>query len=546
MGAGGFRDVRGQSAVTGNATLRLIGCSAVAAGFILPQMAWADGRIADLIRDGDLAQAHELVRSGTNVNATAGDGSSPLLWAVYQSDLDLIHTLITAGADVNAANRFGMTPLLQASRTGDTPVISALLAAGADLDSAALNGETPLMAAARAGSADAVALLLRRESDPNTHEVFQEQTALMWAANEGHVEVVGLLLDAGADPDHRARMATLTERSINADFPTGGFTALMFAARNGEEAVIRRLVEGGADLNLTNGDGATALMIAIVNDRFDLAARLLDFGADANDGSLYWAVEMRDATTDWFARDGSRLRANHRNELTALDLIRRLLDAGADPNRAFVGQMHSTAMCCDAFANASPFFRAAVAADVETLELLIAHGADLEWTPESVTGAARPAVNANVGRTPLMVAMNGGRGVPMAGGPGDIREGRAPPFREPANRDPVDAVRLLLSAGANPDALAPDGSAAIHQAARSGRLEVIRVLAEAGATLELANREGLTALQIAENAPADRRPPQAVISSEPAPASPVEVAALLRELMQGPELTARVEEAGAQ
>ena len=38
-------------------------------------------------------------------------------------------------------------------------------------------------------------------------------------------------------------------------------------------------------------------MIAIVNDRYDLAATLVELGADVNDGSLYHAVEMRDATT---------------------------------------------------------------------------------------------------------------------------------------------------------------------------------------------------------------------------------------------------------
>ena len=63
---------------------------------------------------------------------------------------------------------------------------------------------------------------------------------------------------------------------------------------------------------MTNGDGATAMIIAIVNDRFDLAATLLELGADANDGSLYHAVEMHDATTDMRARDGSRLRRTTR------------------------------------------------------------------------------------------------------------------------------------------------------------------------------------------------------------------------------------------
>ena len=109
----------------------------------------------------------------------------------------------------------------------------------------------------------------------------------------------------------------------------------MWAARNGNEAMVRRLVAGGADINLKNGDGASAMMIAIWNDRFDMAATLAELGADVNDGSLYVAVEMRDSTTDQFAFDGSRRRPDNPNKLTALDLMKVLLDKGADPNKRF-------------------------------------------------------------------------------------------------------------------------------------------------------------------------------------------------------------------
>jgi ankyrin repeat protein len=338
----------------------------------------------------------------------------------------------------------------------------------------------------------------------------------MWASAEGHAEIVDALLKAGADPNRKARISALTERK-NADHPTGGFTALMWAARNGNDDAVRRLAKGGADLNLKNGDGASATMVAMYNDRFDLAAEIIKQGSDVNDGSLYIAVEMRESTTDQFAFDGSRLRPNHPNKLTSLDLIQLLLERGADPNKPFTGQFHSYSMPnSDRFDN-SPFYRAAITCDVEALKLLLAHGADLNWFP---TGPAAPAEgeeapvggrgrggNPNAGRTATMAAISGGRGPQMTGGPGYLRSGGAIPYREPGSRKPADAFALLLKAGANPNAKTPDGSTLLHQVAQAGNLDMIRTLAAAGAKLDEPNKDGLTALDVAEgkqpaNAPA--------------------------------------------
>src|SRR5262249_55999568 len=98
-------------------------------------------------------------------------------------------------------------------------------------------------------------------------------------------------------------------------------------------------VKGGDDVKTGKGDGLTATSIAITNDRLDLARTLLDLGADPNDGALFFAVDMHDATSDMHAHDGSRLRADHPNQLTALDLTKLLLERGAAPNKSFVGRV---------------------------------------------------------------------------------------------------------------------------------------------------------------------------------------------------------------
>jgi uncharacterized protein len=495
-----------------------------------------DSQIVDAAKRHDTTAVRGLIARRANVNDTSRDGSTALLWAAYHSDVAMTRALIAAGANPNLANKYGITPLLQASRTGADEVVQALLRAGADPGLAHPEGETALMAAAFAGSLPTVRLLLEANADVNAVDSYQKQTALMRAAAEGHADVIQVLLDAKADPNKKAHVTELEERK-HADHATGGFTALMFAARNGHEAAIRTLIKGGADPKLTNGDGATATIIAIVNDRFDLAKTLLDLGADPNDGSLYFAVDMHDATTDMRARDGSRLRADHSNSMGALDLVKVLLDRGADPNKPFVGQLHSTTLCCGEEINSSPFYRAAVAADVEALKLMIAKGAKVEWSPAEVKkegrGGAGRGMNANVGKTPMMMALNGGRGAAFAAGPGFDRLG-PPPFREESNREPLEAIKVLLAAGADPNAKDPTGATMLHQAVTARQVAVIRELVAKGAKLDAVNKDNLTPLLLAEK---PEPPPPPGNNNDPRTYrrtrdSREDVIAALRELMK--------------
>jgi ankyrin repeat protein len=498
------------------------------------QAASSTAAVADAARADDLPAVRKLIREHADVNTPANDGSSALLWAAYRSNVEMTKALLAAGAVADAPNHYGVTPLLQASRNGDVEVMRALLGAGAQPARWHAEGETPLMAASRTGNVDAIKLLLSQGSLVNATDPFQEETALMWASAEGHLDAVKVLLAAGADPNLKAHVSMLTERK-DADYPSGGFTALMFAVRNGHTDVVRALIAGHADLKLTNADGLTATSIAIVNARFDLAKELLDLGADPNDGALFFAVDMHDRATDMRAEDATRMQPDHPNKLTALTLVKALLDLGADVNKPFVGSLHSTSMCCLPSINSSPFYRAAVASDVEVLKLLLAKGAQIEWSPAETKPKdgkrAAPGANANAGQTPLMAALKGGKGPPISGGPGYTRNGPAP-FREPGSRDPVEAVKVLLAAGANPNAKAGDGSTPLHQAVQAKQVAMIRTLAAAGASLDAVNKDNKTPLLLAEALPTE--PPKdtgAPVVNRGTIDSRADVIAALRELM---------------
>src|SRR5687768_16205699 len=84
----------------------------------LPEAGRAEqAREADLVeavRGRHLEAVRGLLRQGVNVNATERDGSTGLLWAVYQDDLEMAQALVAAGADVEIGNRLHVTPLLLA------------------------------------------------------------------------------------------------------------------------------------------------------------------------------------------------------------------------------------------------------------------------------------------------------------------------------------------------------------------------------------------------------------------------------------------------
>lgn len=443
-----------------------------------------DTRLVEAAKRDDLGSVKALIKAKHALNVQESDGSTALLWAAHDRSPGVVRTLLSAGADANQANRYGITPLLEACRQGDAAIAEALLSAGANPLLAQLEGETPLMAASAAGSLEIVQRLIVLGADVNATERVQHQTALMWASGEGHTDVVRVLLAAKADPNAIAkpsslqRVGKLDAGRMWVDHSSGGLSTLMFAARQGQIEAARELVKAGADLKYANPDGVTALMIAVLNDRLDLAAMLLDTGADPNDGSLLETVQVHNLRLNSTAGDATRPRPSHSNQLTALDLMGRLLDAGADPGRAAQHTLHLDGTGTPAAANQSAMALALSMQDVGALRVLLAKGGDPNRLLEN-------------NLTPLMAAIKGGGG-------GFFGFGVAPaPYRDPGSHSAEEAVQLLVLSGADVKATTPLGDTALHSAAQSGNLAIIRLLADRGAVLTAADKAGFTALDFA-------------------------------------------------
>src|SRR6202041_2083476 len=106
-------------------------------------------------------------------------------------------------------------------------------------------------------------------------------------------------------------------------------------------------------------------------------------------------------------------------------------------------------------------------------------------------------------------------------------------FREPGDRDPLEALNLLLAAGADPNVKAPDGTTPLHEAVQEEQVPLIRALVAGGAKLDAVNKDNLTPLLLAEKP--KKKDPNAMGDNpeayHPKKDSREEVVATLRELM---------------
>jgi ankyrin repeat protein len=403
--------------------------------------------------------------------------------------------------------------------------------------------------ASRTGSVAAMRVLLDHRADVNAKEAVHGTTPLMWAAAEGHPDAVRLLIERGADvsapsnPDYRYRgpvnaggggrsadprkcvdvnvvcdaaqkqrerdrvLDNQTPGGPNyADRSGGALTPLVFATRRNDLATVRVLLDAGADVNQVVGYGWTPLLVATQNRYYQLGAFLLDNGADpniANKGGwtpLYLAVDNRNIEGgDYPVRKG---------DMDHLDFIKKLLDYGADVNAQMRDNTETRTIFRGQWASengATAFWRASMSSDLVLMRLLLAHGAD-------------PKIATRINVTALQVAS----------GIGWV-EGITYEWSEQAN---IDAVKLLLDLGIDPNIQAENGRTALHGAGHKGRTAVIQLLVDHGAKLDARDYGSNTGGRLAEHTwqPVDYADGLVRIGTQSAIPQP-EAARLLRKLM---------------
>jgi ankyrin repeat protein len=206
-----------------------------------------------------------------------------------------------------------------------------------------------------------------------------------------------------------------------------------------------------------------------------MARLLLERGADPNSSEagyapLHWAVGAWETSLTGNFGIESSLSGLHGPQ--KLELVNLLLDYGADPNRR--AAKNPPRFGFNLFrlklAGATPFFLAAMAADTTIMRVLLSRGAD-------------PTLIADDHTTPLMVAAGIGRVV----GETRVTEAAA-----------LEAVKLLMDLGADINAASDAGETALFGPAYTGADTILEALVAKGAAVNVKNKSGQTALDIAQ------------------------------------------------
>ena len=468
----------------------------------------------------------ELLEAGANGNVNDKDGDTALHLAVRGGHRATVSTLLDAGVDVNQRSARNETPLHIAAANGPTLLVDNLCSAGADLNARDSSGNTPLHLAIVNGRSETKALLIAAGADVTA--VNDDGNTPLQIADGIRKQVKRKRILIGV-----AACLIAVPAAIIMLFEVVGskFESAVLNNDAGQVKMLTRLTGLGiVNVNPPGGMSyiTTPLMLAAKSENAEIAIALIDAGAEL------------DPRSDWDEGPLHRAARHGRPEI-----VNALISAGADPHTvtsevgtplhaaASQGNVAIVLALLEAGANVStvthgggytPLHVAAVGRRAEIGRVLIEAGADYDaMNTNEITPLHLAAKNGDLVFARMLAdsgadvnAGNAPRGRPLHYAITTVNETSVPypmfsnmasPWVVPSNarlvtnpnsyRD-LEMVRVLISLGADVNAVNSSGYSPLHRAAVLGTTAIVEELLKAGADVNLKTDDGETALVYAE------------------------------------------------
>jgi ankyrin repeat protein len=380
---------------------------------------------ATLVEGGHVEVSELLIERGADVNALNEDKSIPLHFASQFGHLDVAKRLLAHGASVNSKTNVGWTPLHSAAYLGRFQIARILLENKARVNIQDSDGRTPLHRALEgpeSGNLKSEVVRLLLDHNANVHvDDKRGKTPLHFAASHGGLEATRILLECDADVNSRDHH---------------GSTPLLLASEYGHTEVVQLLLEHNAEVHVRDGEGETPLHCAALGGQLEVTRILLALNVDVNSRNHHGTTPLLHASENGHA-----------------DVVQFLLDHNADVTvRDNDGD--------------TPLHCAMAGGQLEVARILLELNVDVNSRNYH-------------GSTPLLYASENG---------------------------PPDVVRFLLDHNADVNVRDKDGDTPLHCAALAGQLEIAWILLGLNVEVNSRNDEGSTTLHRASEGDPEGNP----------------------------------------
>jgi ankyrin repeat protein len=469
---------------------------------------------------------------GVNLNIRDAKGNTALIWCVCNANPHSTKMLLEVGGcggrvvEVGAQNQFGHTALMFAAERSDNVECLKLLieATSTNTDDNAVslldmknsNGDTALLLAVKNKCVEAIKLLVAAGADIDIQDSATGSTALHLAVKDNSKEMIKILISSSKN----GRVD-----SLNVKDATDGNTPLLIAAERNDAQCLSLLLSSSisssaaaaaaaVDLNIQNNRGKTILNLLIEHKAARAIQELLSKhsldpnipdAAHDNSTSLVLAMKLR-----------------------CFDIVRLLLDMPSTSNNSR-SRCAVDSNICDIHGNTALILACDMKHE-EMAALLLKHGADPDM---SNSEGDSPLIIATKNKSPEIIKLllksnscfkdvvdgKGNTAVIWAAWKGfpdclkllldhgcwcnaqnTVLKNTA--LCLVADKGDMDLVclKLLLTAGADPNIVDGNGEGPLHLATRNGSIESVKLLIKAGSDKDAPGHNGNNALLIAMKA----------------------------------------------